>query len=100
MACGALVAVIGLHGDHKSLSKLSQRCSQRRELRCVPRVKYSTRLFLILANEASEGTSAEPLLSYRLQHGELGRNPHEIAAIRITVAESPLARASFEGTLW
>jgi 6-pyruvoyl-tetrahydropterin synthase len=32
--------------------------------------------------------------------GELGRNPREIAAIRVTIGESPTARASYEARLW
>jgi 6-pyruvoyl-tetrahydropterin synthase len=32
--------------------------------------------------------------------GRLGRDPGHIGAIRVTVAESPSARASFEGALW
>jgi 6-pyruvoyl-tetrahydropterin synthase len=32
--------------------------------------------------------------------GKLGRDGRELSAIRITVAESPSARASYEGTLW
>ena len=31
--------------------------------------------------------------------GELGREPSEIAAIRVTISESPLARASYEARL-
>jgi 6-pyruvoyl-tetrahydropterin synthase len=31
--------------------------------------------------------------------GELGREPAELAAIRITISESPLARASYEASL-
>jgi 6-pyruvoyl-tetrahydropterin synthase len=34
------------------------------------------------------------------RNGELGRAGHEIGAIRVTVAESPTARAWFEGALW
>jgi len=32
--------------------------------------------------------------------GELGRDGHEIAAVRVTVAESPTARAWYEAPLW
>ena len=32
--------------------------------------------------------------------GKLGRDGRELAAIRITVAESPSARASYEAPLW
>ena len=32
--------------------------------------------------------------------GKLGREARELAAIRITVAESPNARASYEAPLW
>jgi 6-pyruvoyl-tetrahydropterin synthase len=32
--------------------------------------------------------------------GQLGRDGREIAAIRVTVAESPSARAWYEGALW
>jgi 6-pyruvoyl-tetrahydropterin synthase len=32
--------------------------------------------------------------------GELGRAPRELTAIRVTVAESPLARAWYEAPLW
>ena len=39
-------------------------------------------------------------LAAAVKAGQLGRAPRDIAAIRITVAESPSARAWFEGTLW
>jgi 6-pyruvoyl-tetrahydropterin synthase len=32
--------------------------------------------------------------------GELGRDGRELAAIRVTIAESPLARAWYEARLW
>jgi 6-pyruvoyl-tetrahydropterin synthase len=32
--------------------------------------------------------------------GKLGRDGRELAAIRVTIAESPLARASYEAPLW
>jgi 6-pyruvoyl-tetrahydropterin synthase len=32
--------------------------------------------------------------------GELGRDGNELGAIRVTIAESPLARASYEAPLW
>jgi 6-pyruvoyl-tetrahydropterin synthase len=32
--------------------------------------------------------------------GELGRDGNELSAIRVTIAESPLARASYEAPLW
>jgi 6-pyruvoyl-tetrahydropterin synthase len=38
-------------------------------------------------------------LGEAVRSGELGREPGEIAAIRVTIAESPLARASYEATL-
>jgi len=38
-------------------------------------------------------------LAEAVRGGELGREPGEIAAIRITIAESPLARASYEANL-
>jgi len=38
-------------------------------------------------------------LAEAVRGGELGRAPDEIAAIRVTVAESPLARASYEASL-
>jgi 6-pyruvoyl-tetrahydropterin synthase len=34
------------------------------------------------------------------KRGELGRDGREISAIRVTVAESPTARAWYEGALW
>jgi len=39
-------------------------------------------------------------LAEALRRGELGREPRDIAAIRVTVSESPLARASYEASLW
>jgi 6-pyruvoyl-tetrahydropterin synthase len=39
-------------------------------------------------------------LSSAVKHGKLGRDGREIAAIRVTVAESPTARAWHEGALW
>jgi 6-pyruvoyl-tetrahydropterin synthase len=32
--------------------------------------------------------------------GKLGRDGRELAAVRVTIAESPLARASYEAPLW
>jgi 6-pyruvoyl-tetrahydropterin synthase len=32
--------------------------------------------------------------------GELGRDGNELSSIRVTIAESPLARASYEAPLW
>jgi 6-pyruvoyl-tetrahydropterin synthase len=32
--------------------------------------------------------------------GEFGREPHELAAIRVTLSESHIARASYEAALW
>jgi 6-pyruvoyl-tetrahydropterin synthase len=32
--------------------------------------------------------------------GKLGRDGRELAALRVTIAESPLARASYEARLW
>jgi 6-pyruvoyl-tetrahydropterin synthase len=39
-------------------------------------------------------------LAAAVKRGELGREPREIDAIRVTVAESPSARAWYEGELW
>ena len=39
-------------------------------------------------------------LAAAVKDGELGRDGHEISAIRVTVAESPTARAWYEGALW
>jgi len=39
-------------------------------------------------------------LAEAVRGGELGRKPGDIAAIRITISESPLARASYEASLW
>jgi 6-pyruvoyl-tetrahydropterin synthase len=39
-------------------------------------------------------------LAEAVKKGELGRDGREIAAIRVTVSESPTARAWYEGTLW
>jgi len=36
----------------------------------------------------------------RARRGSLGRDGRELKAIRVTVAESPLARAWYEATLW
>jgi len=38
-------------------------------------------------------------LADAVRAGELGREPSEIAAIRVTISESPLARASYEALL-
>ena len=32
--------------------------------------------------------------------GELGRDGNELSSLRVTIAESPLARASYEAPLW
>jgi hypothetical protein len=34
------------------------------------------------------------------REGKLGRNGHDLHALRVTIAESPLARASYEAPLW
>ena len=39
-------------------------------------------------------------LTAAVKAGRLGRDPDHIDTIRVTVAESPSARASFEGALW
>ena len=39
-------------------------------------------------------------LAAAVKNGELGRDGGEISAIRVTVAESPTARAWYEGALW
>lgn len=39
-------------------------------------------------------------LAAAVKNGELGREGREISAIRVTVAESPTARAWYEGALW
>ena len=39
-------------------------------------------------------------LAAAVKRGELGREPSEIGAIRVTVAESPSARAWYEEALW
>jgi len=39
-------------------------------------------------------------LAAAVKSGRLGRDGREIAAIRVTVAESPSARAWYEGALW
>jgi 6-pyruvoyl-tetrahydropterin synthase len=39
-------------------------------------------------------------LSAAVKSGRLGRDGREIGAIRVTVAESPTARAWYEGALW
>ena len=38
-------------------------------------------------------------LADAVRRGELGREPRELAAIRITISESPQARASYEASL-
>lgn len=40
------------------------------------------------------------LLADAARNGQLGRAPRELASIRITVAESPTARAWYEAPLW
>jgi 6-pyruvoyl-tetrahydropterin synthase len=39
-------------------------------------------------------------LAAAVKNGELGRAGREIGAIRVTIAESPTARAWYEGVLW
>jgi 6-pyruvoyl-tetrahydropterin synthase len=39
-------------------------------------------------------------LAAAVKNGELGRDASEISAIRVTVSESPTARAWYEGALW
>ena len=39
-------------------------------------------------------------LAAAVKNGQLGRNGREISTIRVTVAESPTARAWYEGALW
>jgi 6-pyruvoyl-tetrahydropterin synthase len=39
-------------------------------------------------------------LAAAVKSGELGRAGREIGAIRVTIAESPTARAWYEGALW
>ena len=39
-------------------------------------------------------------LAEAVRSGELGREPREIAAIRVSIAESPSARAWYEAPLW
>jgi 6-pyruvoyl-tetrahydropterin synthase len=39
-------------------------------------------------------------LAEAVKKGELGRDGREIAGVRVTVSESPTARAWYEGTLW
>ncbi len=39
-------------------------------------------------------------LAAAVKNGELGRGARQISAIRVTVAESPTARAWYEGALW
>jgi 6-pyruvoyl-tetrahydropterin synthase len=39
-------------------------------------------------------------LAYAARKGELGREPRELAAIRVTLSESHVARASYEAPLW
>lgn len=39
-------------------------------------------------------------LAAAVRNGELGRDGHEIGAIRVTIGESPTARAWYEGPVW
>jgi len=39
-------------------------------------------------------------LAEAVRAGELGRDGNELSSIRVTIAESPLARASYEAPLW
>ncbi len=39
-------------------------------------------------------------LAAAVKRGELGRDGREISAIRVTISESPTARAWYEGALW
>jgi 6-pyruvoyl-tetrahydropterin synthase len=56
---------------------------------------------------AGVNTTTEFLSRHLFEHlagaaraGKLGRDGRELKAIRVTVAESPLARAWYEGPLW
>jgi 6-pyruvoyl-tetrahydropterin synthase len=56
---------------------------------------------------AGENTTTEFLTKYAFEMladaaraGRLGREPREIQAIRVTIAESPSARAWYEASLW
>jgi 6-pyruvoyl-tetrahydropterin synthase len=40
------------------------------------------------------------LLAKAARDGELGRDPHDLAAIRVTISESHVARAWYEAPLW
>jgi 6-pyruvoyl-tetrahydropterin synthase len=39
-------------------------------------------------------------LAHHAREGDLGRNGRELGAIRVTISESHVARASYEGELW
>ena len=39
-------------------------------------------------------------LGEAVRAGELGRDGHEIAAVRVTISESPVARAWYEAAVW
>jgi 6-pyruvoyl-tetrahydropterin synthase len=39
-------------------------------------------------------------LGEAVRAGKLGRDGHEIAAVRVTISESPVARAWFEAPVW
>jgi len=65
-----------------------------RNLDDVPEFKSVNTTTEFLTRHVFDGLAAAA------KRGELGREPREIDAIRVTVAESPSARAWYEGALW
>jgi 6-pyruvoyl-tetrahydropterin synthase len=65
-----------------------------RNLDDVPQFKSVNTTTEFLTRHVFDGLAAA------VKGGKLGRDGREIAAIRVTVAESPSARAWYEGALW
>jgi 6-pyruvoyl-tetrahydropterin synthase len=65
-----------------------------RNLDDVPEFKSVNTTTEFLTRHVFDGLAAA------VRGGRLGRNGREIAVIRVTVAESPSARAWYEGSLW
>ena len=65
-----------------------------RNLDDLPELKGSNTTTEFLTKHVFDGLAAA------VKNGELGRDGREIGAIRVTVAESPTARAWYEGALW
>jgi 6-pyruvoyl-tetrahydropterin synthase len=65
-----------------------------RNLDDIPQFRSANTTTEFLTRHVFDGLAAA------VKSGGLGRDGREIGAIRVTVAESPSARAWYEGTLW